>query len=107
MVVWIAAMALLLVGRTSLDSTQALSTIWIANNSSVINHTISVTGGDSLISNALLANLAQILVTYIYLWYNNAPTCILLARETSAFSKQRKPLRVSRPIPGSTQKSTY
>lgn len=62
---------------------------------------------DNLFTNVLLANTPQAVITVVYLLYNNALTCMVLAYEWGRFSQIRKPLRVSRPVPGSTQRSTF
>ena len=61
----------------------------------------------NLFANVLLANTPQAAITITYLFYNNAFTCMVLAYEWGKFSQIRKPLRVSRPVPGSAQRSTF
>lgn len=53
----------------------------------------------------LVANLPQVLVSFIYLFYNALFTCLLLGSEWASLSRQRKPLRVS--LPQGEQRSTY
>ena len=53
----------------------------------------------------LLANLPQILLSFLYLTYNGLFTCMLLGQEWNRYGHYRKPLRVSWPKEG--QRSTY
>lgn len=53
----------------------------------------------------IVPNIPQLLVSFAYIFYNNALTCMLLAYETSQFASKRKFLRVSGPE--GQQKSTY
>lgn len=53
----------------------------------------------------IVPNIPQLLVSFAYIFYNNALTCMLLACETSQFASKRKFLRVS--DPEGRQKSTY
>lgn len=62
-------------------------------------------GTIGLVSNALIANLPQLLLSLLYLAYNGLYTAMLLADEWSRFAYQRKPLRVSEPR--KDQRSTY
>ena len=69
---------------------------------------IGNTGSSSLLSNTLLANLPQILLSCLYLSYNSLYTCMLSADEWSRFAHQRKCLRVTSPSgPSGLQRSTY
>lgn len=60
-----------------------------------------------LISNVLIANMPQLLVTVIYLFYNSMLSTFLVQREFSLMHKpeKRKPLRVSEPM--GIQRSSY
>lgn len=58
-----------------------------------------------LVVNILLANLPQIILSFIYLTYNAAFTAICITNEYGGFSKVRKPLRVSNPH--GNQRSTF
>jgi len=67
-----------------------------------------VVGGDyqrPLIENVLLANTPQLAISFVYVFYNNCLTRMMLGREYSSYAKYRKPLRVSRPE--GEQRSTY
>jgi hypothetical protein len=55
--------------------------------------------------NVILANAPQLAISFIYVFYNNCLTRMLLGREYSSYAKHRKPLRVSRPE--GAQRSTY
>ncbi|KIK55854.1 hypothetical protein GYMLUDRAFT_174998, partial [Collybiopsis luxurians FD-317 M1] len=53
----------------------------------------------------LIANSPQIILSMIYMVFNNLCTTLFLAREWSSFATSRKPLRVS--SPRGQQRSTY
>ena len=59
----------------------------------------------NLMSVILLANLPQVLLSFLYLTYNSLFTSMLLAEEWSGFAHQRKTLRVTCPV--GKQRSTY
>ncbi|KAF2175728.1 hypothetical protein K469DRAFT_743214 [Zopfia rhizophila CBS 207.26] len=58
------------------------------------------------VSNVLLANLAQPILSFLYFSYNGLFTCMLLGYEWSQYAHRRKGLRVSR-APSGEQRSTY
>ena len=58
-----------------------------------------------LIPTILIANFPQALLSFLYLTYNALFTCMLTAKEWSAFAHQRKTLRVTSPV--GNQRSTY
>ncbi|KAI0147984.1 hypothetical protein F4776DRAFT_673287 [Hypoxylon sp. NC0597] len=61
---------------------------------------------EGLISNVLLANLPQLILSILYIFYNAMLSTFLVQREFSRmYLKQRKPLRVSEPI--GIQRSSY
>lgn len=66
-----------------------------------LKHPLTVLGAVSL------ANTPQILTTLSYYCYNAVLTSMLAASEFSSFGVKRKLLRVSSPVKGSTQRSTY
>ncbi|KAF4806682.1 hypothetical protein CGCSCA5_v014141 [Colletotrichum siamense] len=68
-------------------------------------NTIEFTLGNSLISNVLLANTPQIVISFVYLFYNNVFTCMVMTHEYARFASVRKPLRVTRPY--GEQRSTF
>ena len=58
-----------------------------------------------LIPMILIVNFPQALLSFLYLAYNALFTCMLTAKEWSAFAHQRKTLRVTCPV--GNQRSTY
>lgn len=69
------------------------------------NNIISNTLDGSLIANVILANTPQIIITFVYIFYNDAFTRMLMNQEYIQFAKTPKALRVSRPQ--GQQRSTY
>ncbi|KAL8709696.1 MAG: hypothetical protein Q9220_005636 [cf. Caloplaca sp. 1 TL-2023] len=70
----------------------------------------SLLSSDAFASRSLLlpifvANLPQLLLSFIYLAYNDLFTCMLLGQEWSSYAHRRKPLRVTQPK--GQQRSTY
>ena len=63
-------------------------------------------GPKGLIQNALLANVPQIILSFIYFTYNGLFTAMLLSREWNDFSRERKGIRVSG-VPRGHQRSSY
>lgn len=59
----------------------------------------------SLFSTALIANLPQVLLSYIYLAFNGLFTCMLAGQEYMQYFHHRRPLRVTSPV--GQQRSTY
>jgi hypothetical protein len=64
------------------------------------------TGSAGVISNVLVANLPQVILSMIYYTYNSLFTCFLAGREWSQYATERKALRVSS-VPHGQQRSTY
>ena len=58
-----------------------------------------------LVAAAVLSNLPQLLISYVYITFNTLFTCMLAGREWMQFAAHRKPLRVTSPI--GEQQSTY
>jgi hypothetical protein len=58
-----------------------------------------------LISNVLIANLPQFILSILYIFYNSMLSCFLVQREFSRMYNTRKPLRVSEPE--GIQRSSY
>ncbi|THX04654.1 hypothetical protein D6D18_03211 [Aureobasidium pullulans] len=89
------------------DQTYTLSSMWSSGVGNIsTNNLIGSTGnGRSLLANVLLANTPQIIISFIYLFYNNCLTRMLLGQEYTDYARHRKPLRVSRPK--GEQRSTY
>lgn len=63
-------------------------------------------GAASIILNVLVANIAQLVLSFIYFTYNGLFTCMSLATEWSNLALQNKGLRISG-IPVGSQRSTY
>ena len=59
----------------------------------------------SLFSTALIANLPQVLLSYIYLAFNGLFICMLAGHEYMQYFHHRRPLRVTSPV--GQQRSTY
>ena len=62
-------------------------------------------GSSGLHLNALVANLPQVLLSFLFLLYNGLFTSMLLADEWNGYARERKPLRVT--DPKGAQRSTY
>ena len=73
------------------------------NSESII--VMNLTGASGLIATVLIANSPQVLLSFLYLLYNNLFTCMLSAKEWSGFAQYRQTLRVSSPT--GMQRSTY
>ena len=58
-----------------------------------------------IVGNILLANSAQVILSFLYLSYNSIFTCQLLSQEWTSYTSKRKPLRVTSPT--GSQRSTY
>jgi hypothetical protein len=63
--------------------------------------------GASITAQVVLANTPQLVLSCAYLFYNDLFTRMLLTKEWLSYSTTRKSLRVSRPVAGSEQRSTY
>jgi hypothetical protein len=53
---------------------------------------------NGLISNILIANLPQLVLSILYIFYNSMLSTFLVQREFSLMHRKRKPIRVSEPI---------
>lgn len=62
-------------------------------------------GSSGLHVNVLIANLPQMILSFLFLTYNGLFTCMLLADEWNGYAHERKPLRVTNP--DGAQRSTY
>ena len=58
-----------------------------------------------IIGPVLLANLPQLILSFLYLTYNGLFTCMLHAEEWGGYAEERKPLRVT--SPKGRQRDTY
>lgn len=63
--------------------------------------------GAQSIGTIALANIPQILITISYFSFNSILTAMLAAAEYSSYGAVGKALRVTRPVKGSQQRSTY
>lgn len=61
----------------------------------------------SELQSVVTVNSAQLIVTLCYYFYNSLLTRMLLSAEYSSYGVDRKPLRVTWPVEGSKQRSTY
>lgn len=59
-----------------------------------------------LITNAMIANSPQLILSWVYFSYNGLLTLLALAREWESYAQSRKGLRVST-VPQGKQRSTY
>jgi hypothetical protein len=59
-----------------------------------------------LITNAMIANSPQVVLSWVYFSYNGLLTLLALAREWESYARHRKGLRVSS-VPQGKQRSTY
>jgi hypothetical protein len=88
------------------SQTYTLSRMWQDGVGAISTDFLIRAGHDRpLMENVLLANAPQLAISFIYVFYNNCLTRMLLGREYSGYAKHRKPLRVSRPE--GEQRSTY
>ncbi|KAJ5127619.1 hypothetical protein N7448_008398 [Penicillium atrosanguineum] len=87
-------------------STGLLSEWWDEGLGSSNYNTLDISS-ESLIGSVVIANIPQLLLTVSYYCLNNIVTDMLAAAEYSSYGVTRKPLRVTRPVKGSKQKSTY
>ncbi|KAF2237908.1 hypothetical protein EV356DRAFT_362818 [Viridothelium virens] len=76
------------------------------NTNTMISWTIPSQGISGVVGNTLVANIPQVILSFIYFTYNGLFTCMLLAREYSDFTLERKGLRVSG-VPKGHQRSSY
>ena len=67
--------------------------------------TWNLRGSGGLVSNVIIVNLPQAVLSFIFLAYNGIFTCMLLADEWNGYAHKRKPLRVTSPL--GAQRSTY
>jgi hypothetical protein len=74
--------------------------------SSLVRWPTPLLGQSGLLKNVLLANLPQLLISALYLGYNNLFTCMSFADEWSSYFFRALPLRVTWPRPRSLQRPT-
>lgn len=71
-----------------------------------ISWSLPTTGAAGLISNVIVANVPQLLLSFLYLNYNGLMTVMSLAQEWSRYGTRRNGLRVST-TPKGAQRTTY
>lgn len=84
------------------------SDLWHLGYGTVTFQSLLSTGkftSSSLLTPIFVANVPQLLLSFIYLAYNELFTCMLLGQEWASYAHHRKPLRVSQPE--GQQRSTY
>jgi hypothetical protein len=83
---------------------RSLSSLWAwgfgtANTMTVVGGWVKEAGGKDptrqFFVSVIVANLPQIIVSYLYLLYNGLLTCLLVAAEWSRFAVRKRSLRVS------------
>ncbi|KAK5787676.1 hypothetical protein VI817_010173 [Penicillium citrinum] len=71
----------------------------------------NIIGGDifglSMLASVVVANIPQLAITISYYCYNAVLTSMLAASEYNSYGANRKSLRVTWPVKGSQQRSTY
>ena len=103
LLIWIVGLIFLLIICVESGS---IAAIWSESIGSFnANAIIGSSAGAPLLTNVLLANMPQLVVSMAYLFYNNIFTCMLLGCEISEFATQRKSLRTT--APRGQQHSTY
>ena len=93
--------------NSSLTS-RSISHLWSLGFGNVTSESLAalnMSGTTGLIVTTIVANLPQVLLSFLYLMYNSLFTCMLLGKEWNDFAYERKYLRVS--LPKGSQRSTY
>ena len=101
---WFGVSAILLENSSSM--TEKFSQLWDADAAAKSPASVAF-GSFTEIQGTLLSNCPQLFVTFVYYFYNNTLTNMLSAAEYSSYGLHQKPLRVTWPIKGSQQRSTY
>jgi hypothetical protein len=83
--------------------TQGLGTV---DPRGFISWSLPTSGAAGLVSNVVVANIPQLLLSFLYLNYNGLMTVMSLAQEWSRYGIRRNGLRVSR-TPKGAQRTTY
>lgn len=104
--IWLTAMIILVIAVQGATGKFMTFSAIVAQGFGLVN-SYSLLGSLSgpLINTVIVANLPQLLVSFVYFSYNGILTCMLLADEYNDFAFHRKPLRVSSPTEG--QRSVY
>ncbi|KAJ5834321.1 hypothetical protein N7447_000347 [Penicillium robsamsonii] len=86
-----------------------LHNLWTAGFSGIpgYNPLIDLNITLSALSSVVIANIPQLVITVSYFFYNSVLTSMLATAEYSSYGASPKPLRVTWPVRGSTQQSTY
>ena len=87
---------------------KSIKGLWSLGFGAVTAHSLTVihiSGSGGLLLTVLIANLPQVILSFLYLTYNGLFTCMLLGQEWSQYAHHRKPLRVTYPV--GRQRSTY
>ena len=103
----IVAAILLNLGRRELEESGQLS-FWVSGFGELqtqLKANWSLSGTSGLVELAVLANVPQLLLSFLFLTYNALFTCMLLAEEWNGYAHERKPLRVTQAT--GSQRSTY
>ena len=82
-----------------------IKSLWRLSFGAVSSLTLITIGDLSTVSTVLLANAAQVVLSFLYLSYNSIFTCELLSREWTSYAMNRKGLRVT--SPRGRQRSKY
>ncbi|WYZ34024.1 hypothetical protein EsH8_I_000300 [Colletotrichum jinshuiense] len=93
LLVWVGGLILYMMASSSAGTSMSFSEGFDGSPADMVTATLS----SSLIYNVLLANTPQIIISFVYLFYNNVFTCMVFGHEYARFASFRKPLRVSRP----------
>ncbi|KAL8830601.1 MAG: hypothetical protein Q9170_005666 [Blastenia crenularia] len=59
----------------------------------------------SMLATVIIANIPQVILSYVYILFNSLYTCMVAGHEWTQFARHRKTLRVSSPV--GAQRSTY
>ena len=109
---WITACLLVsgIENLTNFGVTPNITTLWnlgfgAVNAQSTVTMGMQGKGAETVIANTLLANLPQLILSFLYFLYNSLFTQMLLADEWNRYAHERKGLRVTSPV--RQQRSTY
>ncbi|KAJ5669760.1 hypothetical protein N7462_010830 [Penicillium macrosclerotiorum] len=82
---------------------------WFSSDADITNIGLLGSGDLSrtMLSSVVVANVPQLIITMSYYCYNAVLTSMLAAGEYSSYGVKRKALRVTWPVKGSEQRSTY
>jgi hypothetical protein len=92
-------------GIVSSHGSSSLSSLWQRGFGEISTSALVHTDLTGLIPNIILANLPQLVLSFLYFNVNSLWTSMLAAKEWSDYRFERKPLRVT--TPRGAQRSTY